>query len=183
VNFTETDIEGCYLVDPAPRGDDRGFFARMFDEETFRERGLAPHFTQFNNSLSAMAGTLRGLHYQIAPHGEDKLVRCIGGAVYDVVLDLRPASRTFGDWVGAELTAENRRMIYAPKGCAHGFLTLRDNTELVYFASAAYASAAERGIRWNDARFSIEWPRAPQVLSEKDRDAPDYSDQTHAAGY
>jgi len=183
VRFHPTEVEGCFVVEPAPRGDDRGFFARIFDAESFREKGLADQFVQFNNSLSAKAGTLRGLHYQIAPSGEDKLVRCTAGAVYDVVLDLRDASPTFGRWAGAEITAENRRLMYAPKGCAHGFLTLVDDTELVYFASTPYAGPDERIVRWDDPRFAVRWPRAPAILSDKDRDARDYDPTLHASGY
>lgn len=182
MNFQGTNVAGCFVVEAAPRVDERGFFARIFDDQEFLQRGLAGHFSQFNNSLSRQAGTLRGLHFQVAPHGEDKLVRCTRGAVFDVAVDVRPQSPTFGAWAGAELTAENRRMIYAPKGCAHGFLTLVDDTELIYFASAPYAGAAERVVRWNDPRFAIAWPRAPTVLSDKDRDAPDYADARHAPG-
>jgi len=183
MRLTGTPVEGCFIVDPEPRGDDRGFFARIFDEETFRDAGLATHFPQFNNSLSRQAGTLRGLHFQVAPHGEDKLVRCVGGAIYDVVVDLRRASSSFGRWTGAQLTAENRRMMYAPKGCAHGFLTLADDTELIYFASATYSPAAERVVRWNDPTFAIAWPRAPSLMSDKDRNAPDHDAAAQDSGY
>jgi len=183
VKFHPTGIEGCFVVEPTPRGDHRGFFARVFDETLFRDQGLAHRFVQVNNSLSVEAGTLRGLHYQVAPSGEDKLVRCVGGAVFDVVLDLRSESATFGCWAAAELTAENRRLMYAPKGCAHGFLTLEPNSELIYFASSAYVGADERIVRWDDKRFDIRWPRPPAVLSNKDREAPDYDPASHLSGY
>ena len=183
MNFHQTDVQGCFVVEPAPRGDHRGFFSRVFDADVFRERGLADRFVQFNNSLSTEAGTLRGLHHQRAPSGEDKLVRCTAGAVFDVVLDLREGSPSFGRWAGAEITAENRRLMYAPKGCAHGFLTLEPATELVYFASTPYAGPDERIVRWNDPRFSIAWPRDPVVLSDKDRDAPDFDPTLHTSGY
>lgn len=179
MNFQTTSVEGCFLIEPTPRGDHRGFFARIFDAEIFRDRGLANQFVQFNNSLSVESGTLRGLHYQRPPSSEDKLVRCIAGSVFDVVLDMRKNSPTFGLWAGEKISASNRRMMLAPKGCAHGFMTLEANTELVYFASAPYAAPEERIIRWDDPKFAIRWPRAPTVLSDKDRDAPDYDPTWH----
>jgi dTDP-4-dehydrorhamnose 3,5-epimerase len=183
VKFEATEVKGCFIVEPEPHGDQRGFFARIFDAAVFRDNGLASSFVQFNNSLSAEAGTLRGLHYQIAPAGEEKLVRCVAGAVFDVVVDLRQHSPTFGLWTGVEISTENRRLLYAPKGCAHGFLTLSPATELIYFASAPYSAAHERGLRWNDPRFSIRWPTEPAILSDKDRDARDYDPGWHASGY
>jgi dTDP-4-dehydrorhamnose 3,5-epimerase len=183
VKYQPTNVVGCFVVEPEPRGDHRGFFARIFDVDEFRERGLASHFVQFNNSLSTDPGTLRGLHHQRAPSGEDKLVRCVAGAVFDVVLDLRANSPTFGVWAGQELSAGNRLMMYAPRGCAHGFLTLEPQTELIYFASAPYAGGDERVVRWNDPAFGITWPRRPAVLSNKDRDAADFDATVHASGY
>jgi dTDP-4-dehydrorhamnose 3,5-epimerase len=181
--FHDTEVAGCFLVEPEPRADERGFFARIFDSAIFQEKGLADRFVQFNNSLSVGAGTLRGLHYQIAPFGEDKLVRCIAGAAYDVVLDLRKCSPTFERWASAELSAENRRLMYAPKGCAHGFLTLLDNTELIYFVSGSYVEMSERIVRWDDPAFGIRWPRNPSVLSDKDRTALDYNPTWYSSGY
>jgi dTDP-4-dehydrorhamnose 3,5-epimerase len=166
--FTETPIPGAFLVDLERRGDDRGFFARAFCEREFEARGLASGFVQINDSLSARRGTLRGMHYQLAPHAETQLVRCVRGALLDVILDLRPGSPTFGRSFGAELTAENRRMMYVPKGFAHGFLTLADDTEAFYLVDAFYAPEHERGIRWDDPAFAIPWPLPPAVLSEKD---------------
>jgi dTDP-4-dehydrorhamnose 3,5-epimerase len=183
VRLEATEIEGCHIVEPEPHGDHRGFFARIFEAEAFRQNGLADHFVQFNNSLSLEAGTLRGLHYQIAPSGEDKLVRCVGGAVFDVVVDLRERSPSFGRWTAVEISSENRRLLYAPKGCAHGFMTLAPKTELIYFASAPYSAADERVLRWNDPKFSICWPREPTVLSDKDRGGRDYDPPWHASGY
>lgn len=183
MNFHDTEVEDCYVVEPAPISDDRGFLSRIFDAETFAAKGLADRFVQFNNSASATAGTLRGLHYQVAPSGEDKLVRCTAGAVFDVVLDLRDGSPTFSRWAATELSASNRRLMYSPKGCAHGFLTLVDDSELVYFASAPYAREDERIVRWNDPQFAIRWPRAPAVLSDKDRNARDYDPAVHRSGY
>lgn len=171
------------MVSLEPRGDDRGFFARFFCAEEFAGHGLEACFVQINNSVSTYARTLRGMHYQIAPAGEAKLVRCIAGRAFDVVVDMRAGSRSFGRWVGAELTAENRRMMYVPKGCAHGFMTLDDNTEMLYLASAPYAGSYERVLRWNDPAIGIDWPAVPAVLSDKDRDAPDFSPAMHSSGY
>ena len=179
MRFEATEVEGCFVIEPAPRGDYRGFFSRIFDADEFRKNGLADRFVQFNK-----AGTLRGLHYhQVAPAGEEKLVRCVAGAIFDVVVDLREHSPTFGRWAGVEISSENRRLLYAPKGCAHGFMTLAPETELIYFASAPYSGDNERVLRWNDPRFSIRWPREPAVLSDKDRDARDYEPASHASGY
>jgi dTDP-4-dehydrorhamnose 3,5-epimerase len=172
--FTETPIAGAYLIDLEKRGDDRGFFARVFCCDEFGERDLERQFVQINNSLSAERGTLRGLHYQLAPAEEVKVVRCISGALWDVIVDIRPESPSFGRWFGAELTAVNRRMMYAPRGMAHGFVTLTDDTEAFYLVSAFYAPERERGIRWNDPRFGVEWPVTPIVMSDKDRDRPDF---------
>ncbi|HTJ57027.1 MAG TPA: dTDP-4-dehydrorhamnose 3,5-epimerase [Devosiaceae bacterium] len=183
MKFKETEIVGCFIIEPEARGDHRGFFARLFDTEAFSARGLEERFVQFNNSLSIEAGTLRGLHYQVAPAGEVKLVRCVAGAIYDVVVDMRADSPSFLRWTGAELTAQDRLMMYVPKGCAHGFLTLTAHTELVYFASSPYSGESERVLRWNDPCLGIIWPGDPAVLSDKDRDAPDYHPDWHRSGY
>jgi dTDP-4-dehydrorhamnose 3,5-epimerase len=172
--FTETPLPGAYLIDLEKRGDARGFFARAFCRNEFAEHGLEGDFVQINSSLSVERGTLRGLHYQLAPAAEVKLVRCLAGALYDVILDLRPEMPSFGRWFGAELTAQNRRMMYVPRGFAHGFLTLSEDCEALYLVSAFYAPERERGVRWNDPRFAIEWPSAPVVISDKDRDRPDF---------
>jgi dTDP-4-dehydrorhamnose 3,5-epimerase len=177
--FTETPVAGAYLIDLEKRGDDRGFFARAFCEQEFGAKGLVTRFVQVNNSLSAQRGTLRGMHYQLAPKAETKLVRCIRGALHDVILDLRPGSPTFGRSFGAELSAENRRMMYVPKGFAHGFVTLADDTEAFYFVDEVYAPQAERGIRWNDLRFDLRWPISPTVLSDKDRSHRDFDPAWH----
>jgi dTDP-4-dehydrorhamnose 3,5-epimerase len=177
--FTETPLAGAYVIDLEKRGDDRGFFARAFCEKEFGGLGLATRFVQVNNSLSARRGTLRGMHYQLAPRAETKLVRCIRGALFDVALDLRPGSPTFGKSFGAELSAENRRMMYVPKGFAHGFITLADDTEAFYFVDEFYGPEQERGLRWNDPRFAISWPIPPAVLSDKDRDHRDFDPAWH----
>lgn len=174
MHFEPTPIEGAFLVDLDRRGDDRGFFARVFCAREFAAAGLAGQFVQINTSFSGRRGTLRGLHHQLPPAAEAKLVRCIQGALFDVVLDLRPASPSFRRWFGAELTAANRRMMYVPEGCAHGFLSLADGTETLYLASAFYQPDAERGIRFDDPAFAIDWPMAPVDVSAKDRAWPDY---------
>ena len=177
--FTETPIPGAFLIDLEKRGDDRGFFARAFCETEFAAHQLVTHFVQVNNSLSAQKGTLRGMHYQLAPQAETKLVRCIRGSLYDVILDLRPGSSTFGKSFGAELSAENRRMMYVPKGFAHGFITLTDVAEAFYFVDEFYAPDRERGVRWNDPKFQISWPLAPVVLSDKDANQRDFDPTWH----
>jgi dTDP-4-dehydrorhamnose 3,5-epimerase len=177
--FTPTPLEGSYLIDLEKKGDDRGFFARAFCEQEFDRHHLARHFCQVNNSLSAQKGTLRGMHYQLAPKAETKLVRCIRGALYDVILDLRPNSPTFGQSFGVELSAENRRMMYVPKGFAHGFVTLVDDTEAFYFVDEFYSPAHERGVRYNDPKFALQWPVTLAVISEKDKTHPSFDPAWH----
>jgi dTDP-4-dehydrorhamnose 3,5-epimerase len=179
MRFEETPLPGAFLIDLEKRGDDRGFFARAYCEKEFQQHDLPSHFCQVNNSSSAQKGTLRGMHYQLAPKAESKLVRCIKGALYDVILDLRPESPTFGQSFGAELSAENRRMMFVPKGFAHGFITLADDTEAFYFVDEFYAPEYERGVRWNDERFQIEWPLSPTVLSDKDAKWRDFDERWH----
>jgi dTDP-4-dehydrorhamnose 3,5-epimerase len=168
-----------YVVEMEKRGDDRGFFARAFCENEFAARGLATRMVQMNDSLSVRRGTLRGMHYQLAPKAETKVVRCFRGALFDIVLDLRRDSPTFGKTFGVELTAENRRMLYVPKGFAHGFVTLLDDTEAFYLVDEFYSPEHERGVRWNDPRFAIEWPVQPAVMSEKDRAYRDFDPAWH----
>ena len=179
--FNQTPLKGAYLIDLEKRGDDRGFFARAFCEKEFGANQLVTRFVQVNNSLSAQRGTLRGMHYQLGAKAETKLVRCIRGALLDVILDLRKDSPTFGQSYSAELTAENRRMMYVPKGFGHGFITLADNTEAFYFVDEFYAPEAERGVRWNDPKFAIQWPMEPVVLSDKDRAHRDFDPKWHLA--
>lgn len=177
--FTKTPLAGAYLIDLDKKGDDRGFFARAFCEQEFSQHDLATHFCQVNNSLSAQKGTLRGMHYQLAPKSETKLVRCIRGSLYDLILDLRQDSPTFGESFGAELSAENRRMMYVPKDFAHGFITLTENTEAFYFVDEFYSPEDERGIRYNDPRFNLKWPIAPTVISDKDKSQRDFDPAWH----
>jgi dTDP-4-dehydrorhamnose 3,5-epimerase len=179
MRFIETPVLGACVIELEKKGDDRGFFARLFCEREFEKMGLVPRFVQINNSLSAQKGTLRGLHYQLAPKAETKVIRCIRGALWDCILDLRADSPTFGKWFGAELSADNRLMMYAPKGCGHGFITLSDNAEAFYLVDEFYAADTERGIRWNDPRFGIKWPIAVTVISEKDRKHPDFDPAYH----
>jgi dTDP-4-dehydrorhamnose 3,5-epimerase len=180
--FTETPLRGAYVIDLEKRGDERGFFARAFCEKEFGAKGLATRFVQVNNSLSAQKGTLRGMHYQLPPKAETKLVRCIRGALHDVILDLRRDSSTFGKSFGAELSADNRRMMYVPKGFAHGFVTLANDSEAFYFADEFYGPEQERGIRWNDSRFGIHWPIPPVVISDKDGGHRDFEPGWHLGG-
>jgi dTDP-4-dehydrorhamnose 3,5-epimerase len=177
--FNETPLAGAYLIDMEKRGDERGFFARAFCEQEFAGHGLATRFVQVNNSLSARKGTLRGMHYQLFPKAETKFVRCIRGVLHDVIIDLRSGSATFGRSFGADLTAENRRMMYVPKGFAHGFITLADDTEALYLVDEFYAPECERGIRWNDPKFGIQWPAQPVVISEKDQIYRDFEPAWH----
>jgi dTDP-4-dehydrorhamnose 3,5-epimerase len=175
MHFSETPIAGAHVIDLEPRRDDRGFFARVWCRDEFASHGLSAEFVQCNDAFSARRGTLRGLHYQVAPHAEAKLIQCVRGAIFDVVVDLRPGSPTFRQWFGTELSAENHRMMYVPQGCAHGYLTLEDATEIVYPVTHAYRPSAERGVRWDDPQFGIAWPRAGSIIvSDKDRQWPDY---------
>lgn len=170
--FTETHLEPACVIDLQERADGRGFFARAFCEREFAEHGLTTRFVNTNLSLTRRKGTLRGMHYQRPPHAEAKLVRCTRGAIYDVIVDLRPESPTWGQWLGVELTADNHRQLYVPEGFAHGFVTLMDDTEVTYQVSAFYAPEAEDGVRWDDAAFGIEWPVAVLEMSDKDRNWP-----------
>jgi dTDP-4-dehydrorhamnose 3,5-epimerase len=174
VIFAETELKGVFIVEVDKLVDARGFFARVWCEQELRGQDLNPRIAQCSISFNHKRGTLRGMHYQVAPHEEAKLVRCTAGAIYDVVLDLRPDSSTYTRWTSVELTALNRRMMYIPEGCAHGFQTLEDETEVLYLISQVYDAASARGVRWNDPAFSIEWPAANRTLSDRDRTYPDF---------
>jgi dTDP-4-dehydrorhamnose 3,5-epimerase len=176
MRFAETPLAGAFVVELEPHADARGLFARTFDRAAFAERGLAGDFPEHSTSFNARAGVLRGLHFAAAPHEERKLVRCTRGAVHDVIVDLRPDSATFRSWHAEELTAENRRALYVPRGVAHGFQTLEDASEVLYLIDAAYEPSAARGVRWDDPAFGIAWPDTPErVLSERDRTWPDFA--------
>jgi dTDP-4-dehydrorhamnose 3,5-epimerase len=174
MKFTQTKIPGAYLLEIEPITDERGFFARTFCRQEFAAHNLVTEFPQCNVSFSAKQGTIRGMHYQVAPYPETKLVRCTQGAVYDIILDLRPESPTFKQWVGMELTAENHRMFYIPPGCAHGLQTLSDNAEVFYQMSGIYHPTSARGVRWNDPSFGIELPFPVSVINDRDRNYPKF---------
>lgn len=177
--FHETKLPGAYIIELEKRGDDRGFFARLFCLREFSQNRLVTDFVQVNTSMSVDKGTLRGLHYQLPPHAETKLVRCTRGAIWDCILDLRPDSPTFGQWYADELSDENRRMMYVPKGFAHGFVTLTGAAEAIYLVDEFYSPEAERTVRWNDPKFGVAWPMEPAVISEKDANAPDFAPVHH----
>lgn len=168
MKFHETALKGNYLINLDLREDERGFFARYFCEKEFSERGLNTRWVQINNSLSHRVGTLRGLHFQRPPHAEVKLVRCLKGGIWDVVVDLREGSETYGKWFGATLSDQNRTMMYVPKGFAHGFVSLDADSEILYLVSDFYAPDLEGTLLWNDPDVAIEWPFEPHVISEKD---------------
>lgn len=173
MRFTETPVHGAFVVEPELLEDDRGFFARVWCREEFARHGLNPKLAQCSISFNRSRGTLRGLHYQLAPHEEAKLVRVTMGAVHDVVVDLRPGSPTFGAQLAAELSSRNRRMLYVPEGCAHGFLTLEDDTEVAYQMTEMHAPGAGLGVRFDDPAFAIPWPGEVRVIAERDRTYPD----------
>lgn len=175
MKFTETPLSGSYLIDLEPRQDERGFFARYFCEQEFAAQGLNSHWAQINNSFSKTKGTLRGLHFQFPPHAEVKLVRCLQGAIWDVILDVRKGSSTYGKWFAAELTPQNRTMMYVPKGFAHGFISLEDNSEILYLVSSQYNAENEGTVRWDDQMHAISWPFMPTEISDKDRSAKDWN--------
>jgi dTDP-4-dehydrorhamnose 3,5-epimerase len=175
VIFTETKLGGAFVIDLERREDERGFFARAWCEREFSEHGLETRHAQSNVAFNRHRGTLRGMHYQLPPHAETKLVSCFRGSIYDVIIDLRPDSATFKQWLGVELTAENRRMLLVPEGFAHGYQTLEDDVEIFYQVSEFYAPEAEGGVRWDDSAFGIQWPEAAErIISEKDRAWPDF---------
>lgn len=174
MRFTATKIPGAYVVEPEPLADERGFFARIFCREEFSSRGLNPELAQCSISFNRMRGTLRGLHYQVKPHEEAKLVRCTQGVIFDVVLDLRPESPAFKKWHAIELSAQNRTMLYIPEGCAHGLLTLCDDAEVHYHISEFHHPESIRGVRFDDPTFGVAWPEPVRVISERDRGYPDF---------
>lgn len=174
MKFTETTIAGAWLVALEPRGDERGSFARSFCTAEFAQHGLETAYVQQNVSRSAKQGTLRGMHFQLGEHAEVKLIRCAAGAIYDVLVDIRPQSPTYGQWFGAELSGDNNVQMYAPAGVAHGFITLTDNVEVTYLVSRAYAPGQEGGLRYNDPAIGIVWPTPVTVIAPKDEAWPDF---------
>jgi dTDP-4-dehydrorhamnose 3,5-epimerase len=172
--FRETALAGAYVIDIERLEDERGFFARTWCKSEFTSKGLNPSFVQANMSHSRTRGTVRGMHYQVAPCAEAKLVRCTQGAIYDVIIDLRLGSPSYKQWVGTELTADNHRLLYVPEGFAQGLQTLADDTDVFYQMSEYYSPAHQRGVRYDDPAFGIAWPLKVTVLSKKDREWPDY---------
>lgn len=176
MRFQETSIRGAFVIEPERIEDERGFFARTWCREEFRERGLDTNLIQCNVSFNRREGTVRGMHYQLPPHGEVKLVRCTMGAIFDVLVDLRPDSLTYRHWVAQELSAENRTMLYIPEGVAHGFQTLVDQSEVFYQMSREHHPASAAGFRWNEDRIGISWPKAMTVISKRDAEWPDLNE-------
>jgi len=174
VKFSETALKGAFIIEPERIEDERGFFARTFCRREFEARGLNPDLVQCSISFNHQRATLRGMHYQSAPHAEAKLVRCTRGAIYDVIIDLRPQSPTFRRWVAVDISAENHLMVYVPEGFAHGFQTLQDETEVSYYISEFYSPERARGVRWNDPAFAIGWPIADPVISVRDQTHPEF---------
>ena len=174
MKFSDIGLKDAKLIELSPFQDERGLFARTFCEQEFEGAGIINSFAQMNLSENKYSGTLRGLHFQNAPHAEAKYIRCVKGAIYDVILDVRPDSPTYREWRGFELSETNGAGLYAPKGFAHGFITLRDDTTVVYMSSDPYAPGAEGGVRWNDPQFDIQWPIEPKTMSDKDRNWPDF---------
>ncbi len=172
--FHETNLPGVFEIHLEPHLDNRGFFARAWCREEFEAHRLDPDLVQCGISFNLRKGTLRGMHFQARPYAETKVVRCTRGAIYDVVLDLRPASPTYRNWIAVTLTFANRVMVYIPEGCAHGLMTLEDDTEVFYQMSEFYNPESARGVRWNDPAFQITWPLVPEVMSERDRTYPDF---------
>ena len=172
--FLETKLAGVFEIQIEAKADERGFFARTWCQKEFEAHGLNGGLVQCSLSFNSRKGTLRGMHFQAAPYEEAKLIRCTQGGIYDVVVDLRPQSRTFKDWIAAVLTAEKRNMVYVPRGCAHGFLTLEDGSEVSYQMSEFLHAESARGVRWDDPAFRIEWPAKVEVISERDRTYPDF---------
>jgi dTDP-4-dehydrorhamnose 3,5-epimerase len=174
MKFIETKLKGAYLIELEPINDERGFFARNFCIEEFKKAGIDFKIVQCNISYNKKAGTLRGMHYQTAPHEEAKLVSCTRGKIYDVIVDLRKASSTYCQWFAAELSADNYQMLYIPEGFAHGFQTLENNSVVFYQMSEFYHPESARGVRWNDSAFKIKWPLSEKILSEKDMAYQDF---------
>ena len=175
MRFLESELQGAWLIDLEPVRDSRGFFSRTFCVREFATHGLETNFVQHSLSYSAARGTLRGMHYQAPPHGEVKIVECVKGAIWDVIIDIRPQSPSFGQWRSFELTADNRRQLYIPAGFAHGFETLLEDTEVRYLISAFYEPSAASGLRHDDPAFAIPWPLPVAVISAKDRAWPDFA--------
>lgn len=181
MRFTPTRLQDAALIALEPRTDERGMFARTFCKHEFAAAGLETEFVQQNMSVSKRKGTLRGMHFQRPPFSEVKLVRCLRGAIHDVIIDIRPESPTFRQWQGFDLSEDNQLTLYVPRGFAHGFVTLTDEATVTYLVSAPYSPQAEGGVRWNDPAFAIAWPIEPVTMSDKDRAWPDFTDGAFGA--
>ncbi len=173
--FNETKLHGVFVIDIEKLEDERGFFATSWNDEVFKQHDLESKFTESDISFNKKKGTLRGLHYETPPYEREKLVRCTQGKIFDVVLDLRPISPTFKQWISTELSADNYKMNYIPKGCAHGFQTLEDNSETLYLISHVYDSEYSQIVRWNDNSFEINWPLSPTIMSKRDSTCLDFT--------
>jgi dTDP-4-dehydrorhamnose 3,5-epimerase len=176
MTFTETKLKGAFIIDVKRLEDERGFFGRAWCKREFEEHGLKANAAQANVSYNKVKGTIRGMHYQVAPFAETKTIRCTSGAIYDVIVDIRPESPTYKQWIGVELTEESFRMLYVPEGFAHGFITLKDHTSVHYVVTEFYTPGAEAGIRHDDPAFNIVWPIKPEVISAKDLVHPDFKE-------
>lgn len=174
MKFTKTKIKGVYVITPEPREDSRGYFARIFAREELKEKGVLFSIVHINRSLSKDKGVIRGIHYQRYPKAEDKIIQCVQGKIFDVVIDIRKNSKTYGQWVSEILTPDNRKMLLVPKSCAHGFQTLEKNSLVEYFVTQYYSPSYEKGIRYNDPFFDINWPIKKAIVSEKDGSWPDF---------
>jgi dTDP-4-dehydrorhamnose 3,5-epimerase len=178
MNFECTPVEGVFLITPDRHHDPRGYLSVTWSTDEFGARGLSTRVVQRNVSFNTALGTLRGMHFQHPPHAEVKLVSCLSGAIFDVAIDLRPSSPTYLGWYGAELTANSGAMLYVPEGCAHGYLTLAPDSTVEYLVSELYHPRAAGGVRWDDARFGVQWPASPRVINDRDRTYPDYEPET-----
>lgn len=179
MKFKELPLNGAYIIELKKKEDDRGFFTRFYCKKEFEEFNLDANIVQINNSLSKYKGTLRGIHYQLPPKAETKIVRCVKGSLWDVIVDLRKDSPTFGKWHGETLTAENRKRVYIPKGFGHAHITLEDEIEVLYLITEFYTPQYERTIRWNDPKFEIKWPIEPKIISDKDKNSADFCPSNH----
>ena len=179
MKFVKTALDGAYIIELEKIGDERGFFSRLYCSNEFSMFNLKNNFVQVNNSLSKNKGTLRGIHYQMSPMAETKLVRCIQGSLFDVIIDLRKDSVTYKKWFGAKLSSDNRKMMYVPEGFGHGFLTLEDSTEVIYFVSESVSPEHEKTLLWNDKEIGIKWPIKPRVISDKDKNNPNFDESFH----
>ncbi len=175
MKLIKTKLDGIFVIEPELVEDDRGFFARLWCQKEFAKYGLNPNLVQISTAYNQKSGTIRGMHFQKSPHEEAKLVRCTNGAIFDVIIDLRPASKTYKQWFSMELSVKNHKMVYVPEGFAHGYQTLEDNTEVIYHMSEFFAPEYYSGVRWDDPVFNIKWPYTEKIIiSDKDKNYPDF---------